>query len=283
MLRWNKTASAFVIVACGWSALGTRLPAQPPAVHYRNHAAMPPGAIGSWQVLQRGGPLRGYFQPVEIVAPSGAQVALAAQGQFERPSVRVNAGLLIGQVYRMRVTGIPLHMGEEVFPTLEVIDRTYPPPGRTEMFPITVELAQQDLELALEGKFVTRVIYLEDPQAALPVRRDPRAQEWFDVPPGEDPLQVADVMGRPMAILRMGSRAPIDPTRPSAKFLYGSPPFQRLRPAPWPLPPVTPQPGPPAGQPTTAPPVGNSASRPTLQRPAIARGPSNSNQVRSSR
>jgi len=67
-------------------------------------------------------------------------------------------------------------------------------------------LAENDLELALAGKFVTRVIYIEDPRNALPVAQEPGKQEWFDARPGEDPLQVADVLGRPVAIVRIGGR-----------------------------------------------------------------------------
>ena len=37
------------------------------------------------------------------------------------------AGMLIGQVYRLRVTNIPHQPGVEVFPTIQVIDRLYPP------------------------------------------------------------------------------------------------------------------------------------------------------------
>ena len=56
----------------------------------------------------------------------------------------------------------------------------------------------------------------------------PREQDWFDARPGEDPLQVADTLGRPMAILRMGARIPENAARPSLQFLYNCPPFRNL-------------------------------------------------------
>lgn len=149
----------------------------------------------------RGGPLPGFFQPVEIKAPCGALISLAAEGQFDQPQQGSRkVGLLIGSVYRLRVTGIPLAAGLEVFPTVEIIDRTYPPIGMELRFPIPIELSEKDLRLALEGKFVTRVIYMEDPRNALPARENPQAQEWFETKPGEDPLAVADALGRPVAI-----------------------------------------------------------------------------------
>lgn len=237
--RWKNAARISIVVAVGlWAA---PLWAQQPQLHMQHDASTPPGAIGRWQ-LRRGGPLRGYFQPVEIRSPSGARIAPAVDGAFAKPQPGLAAGMLIGAVYRFKVTGIPLQEGRELFPTLEVIDRTYPPTFRAQQFPIVVELAQNDLELALKGHYVTRVIYLEHPRGALPVPADPQRQEWFDVRPGEDPLRVADALGRPVAILRIGARVPANPARPSLKFLYGCPP---LRPLEMPARPAAPPAAPP--------------------------------------
>ena len=46
--------------------------------------------------------------PVEIEAPAGASVSLAVDDQFTPPTpAPLKAGMLIGSVYWMRVTGIP--------------------------------------------------------------------------------------------------------------------------------------------------------------------------------
>ena len=126
-------------VPCGW--------AQEPAVHYWHQGVMPPGAIGSRQ-LQRGGPLAGFFQPVEIKAPPGVSISLAVANQFgpaQKAPRRV--GLLIGSVYRLRVTNIPLPQAEgmEIFPTIEIIDRTYAPADQQVRFAIPVEIASKHL------------------------------------------------------------------------------------------------------------------------------------------
>jgi hypothetical protein len=155
-------------------------------------------------------------------------ISLVEGAGFEVPSPAPRkAGLLIGQVYRLRVTNIPLHAGLEVFPTIEVIDRLYPPPNQMWRFPIEIELSLADLVLALEGKFVTRVIYLEDPMFALPVPKDPNAQDWFETAPGTDPLAVADQLGRPVAIVRMGARHPDRNPGAGTDFFFGSPPLVR--------------------------------------------------------
>ncbi|MBI1904576.1 MAG: hypothetical protein HYS13_26065 [Planctomycetia bacterium] len=214
-----------------WLLLAGTLPtegrAQGPQRHPLFDSQMPPGAIGRVQVIQRGGAFSGHYQAVEVRAPQGGAIALAADGRFVEPASPVRAAVLLGEVYRLRVSGIPQHEGEELYPTIEIIDRTYPPPGREAQFPIIVELSQRDMELALAGRYVTRVIYLEDPTSALANRNDPKAQEWFDVGK-KDPLHVADALGRPVAILRIGSRVPLDAGHPELSFLYGCPPFQPL-------------------------------------------------------
>ncbi|MCS7303552.1 MAG: hypothetical protein NZ602_00385 [Thermoguttaceae bacterium] len=217
--------SAAPKVLSGTAALG-----QPP-VHFQHEGILSPGHIAAGR-LPRGGPVVGYFQPVEIKAPIGVSVALAEGSQFgplEPAPVRV--GLLIGPVYRLRVTNIPRHPGEEVYPTIELIDRLYAPLGQEARFAIPIQLHQEDLELALAGKLVTRIIYLEDPQRALPVAAQVASGEnWFEAPPGQDPLAVADQLGRPVAILRIGGRVPLDPEQPEPEFMGPAAPYQRLPP-----------------------------------------------------
>ncbi len=203
--------------------MATRLSAQQPVIHYEHAGVLVPGAIGGQQLL-RGGPLPGYFQPVEIQAPEGASVSLAVADQFTQPlKAPVKAGMLIGSVYRLKVTGIMRREGVEVFPTIEVIDRLYPPAGQEVRFPIPVEITLEDLYVAIEGHFVTRVVYLEDPKRAAPTASDLRHQSWFEVHPHDDPLAVADQLGRPMAILRIGARVPGNSDEPGGEFMYHSP------------------------------------------------------------
>lgn len=229
-IRRQRVIQSAVIAILTCFVLSGSLLAQAPGVHYLHQGIMPPGAIGSMQ-LARGGPVVGFFQPVELRAPSGTSISLAEEGGFTQlQPAPLKAGLLIGQVYRLRVTGIPLRPGMEVFPTVEVIDRLYAPRGQERRFPIVVELSEEDLSLALAGKFVTRVIYLEDPHTALPVPEDPSRQSWFEAGPGHDPLAVADELGRPMAILRMGARFPDQAMGPDMSFLFGCPPLERYEP-----------------------------------------------------
>jgi hypothetical protein len=216
MLRW----AVLVCLAFAAPAAGQDRP-----VHWRHDGVMPPGAIGR-QRLMRGGPLSGYCQPVEVRAPQGARIAPAVDRGFGDPSPeRLLVGLQIGPIYRFRVTDIPENPGVEVFPTVEMIDRLYPPQGQSLKFPVPVDLTLDELLMAAEGKFVTRVIYVEDPNLAIPIaEKTPSQTRWMDVRAGGDPLVTADGLGRPIAILRMGGRVP-EPNQTDDAFMYCSPPM----------------------------------------------------------
>lgn len=176
--------------------------------HYGHSINLPPGTIAQGQLAHIPA-LHGYVQPVEIIAPKGARVAVRQQGRFATSTAGpLRMGLFIGPVYHLQVTNIPFQTGYEVYPTVELVNRLYPPEGSKLRFPIPIQLTQEELEMALSGRFVTRVIYLEDSANALGQRSDPELQDYFETPANDDPLQVADRLGRPMAILRMGSRVP---------------------------------------------------------------------------
>ena len=225
----RRVVGTVVVVLLLGSLPAPEVSAQNPAVHRLYQGVMPPGAIGSLQ-LQRREPLSGFFQPVEIKAPPGVLISLAEQGDFGvAEPAPIRAGMLIGSVYRICVMNIPLHAGMEVFPTVEVIDRLYAPRGQELRFPIQIDLTLEDLVLALEGKYVMRVVYLEDPRAALPINEGPR-QQWFEAGPGRDPLAIADQLGRPVAILRLGARLPSNSNAPDMQFLFGCPPVAKYPP-----------------------------------------------------
>jgi hypothetical protein len=237
-------AALGLLALCGGLAATPALAQQQPRdAYYRFSGTTPPGVIGQWALLG-GAPLRDYYQPVEIKGPAGLQVAVAVDGDFTQLEPAPSRfGLLIAPVYRFRVTNIPNQEGLEVFPTVELIDRTYPPCGQALQFPIPIDLTEEDLNLALAGKFVTKVIYVEDPQKALPVVENRNTGRWYDAGPTANPLLVADQQGRPVAILRMGGRTPHDnmggwepslmgsgaalikfPPRPPQKFIEPGPP-----------------------------------------------------------
>lgn len=193
--------------------------------HFRDSGLHPPGQVGQG-LLSRGGPIPGYFQPIEVRAPQGTQLAFVANGQFG-PSLLAptKAGMLIGAVYRMKITNIPGLEGVEVFPSIEVINRIYPPRGLAAKFAIPIQLSLREIKMAVQGFYVTRVIYLEDPTNPIPVDEPIGRQRTLDISYTEDPLHVADKLGRPVAILRIGSRYP-QLNAQTGRFMFSSPPIQ---------------------------------------------------------
>jgi uncharacterized repeat protein (TIGR01451 family) len=169
---------------------------------------------------------------VRIRAPQGARIALAMEGSaLQWYPDELLAGAAIGAVYRFSVTDIPNLPNVEIFPTVELIDRLYPPPGLALRYPIPIELTLEELELAAAGAFVTRVIYIEDPHQALPVNQNRDAdQPWFEAASGDDPLVAADRFGRPVAILRIGGRVPSATGEPGS-WLQGAPPLTMFDPS----------------------------------------------------
>jgi uncharacterized repeat protein (TIGR01451 family) len=139
----------------------------------------------------------------------------------------LQVGLLIGCDYRFRIAGIPYHAGQELFPTVTLLARTYPPQGQELDFPIVINLTLEDLELALAGRYIVRVIYLENPKTALPVHANSTEQISHDIRSG-DPIAIAATQGLPVAIVRIGGRIP-NLNAPNGmlnpEFCFGSPPW----------------------------------------------------------
>ena len=218
----------FAAVAIAFAVPSPALLAQSkalPNAHYFLDAKGEPGVVAGAAIARRV-PGVGSYQAVEVAGPKGVQVALAREGQFlptlEAP---VKVGMIVGAVYRVRVTGIPFRPGEELYPTIEVIDRVHAPSGREHRFPIPVVLEEADLRSALDGALVTRVIYLEDSELADPIAVQPNTQAVLDVGPMDNALKSADQLGRPVAILRIGSRVPANLQGDLTDFLYGCPPW----------------------------------------------------------
>lgn len=185
-------------------------------------ADMPAGVIGGARAVGRG-PIADFYQPVKFSGPAGAKFSLALGGEFQPAQPTPMAGLAIGRVYRFRISEIAGHPGAELYPTIEMIDRTYAPTALATSYPVPINLDEEDLRQALRGRLVTRVIYLEDPQTALAIPETPQTSRAMDISVHQDALEVADRFGRPVAIVRIGSLTP--PTAPALipQFFFGHP------------------------------------------------------------
>ena len=209
-LRFLGLGVCIAIVASSFTQTSTaQTPRKNRIKHQQIRSDLAPG-VAAFRAQMRDPKLVGHVQPVRIVSPFGSRISIW-YGRAFSPSGSNEAtyGMTIGPVYRLKVEDIPNQQGKQIFPSIEVVNRLQPPEGLEQKFPIEIVLTEDDLREAIAGRFVTKVIYLEDPEMAAPVRQLKDDQRYFDVAPGEDAYHTAKSLGRPMAIVKIGSRAPI--------------------------------------------------------------------------
>jgi uncharacterized repeat protein (TIGR01451 family) len=119
-------------------------------------------------------------------------------------------GLKVGVGYRLRLANLPERPGAELFPVIEVVGHLHRPEGiDPSRFPIRVTFSEEDLVDAVDrGRLVTLIVYLEDPDQALPMALPKDEIPVVTLSPTEEPLRVAKALGRVMAIVRVGGRHP---------------------------------------------------------------------------
>jgi len=220
--RWLITAGISVTgLAVSFLGHGHAI-AQQPINHEMIRGDMPPGMASQfYQMSDRS--LVGHAQPVQIVAENcTVEVGNAGGGFFNPQPTKMSVAMNAGFAYRFKLSNLPVPNanGQELYPSIEVLGRLNPPQGLESDFPIQVVVTRGDIQHALDGRLVTRVIYLEDPRGPLPHLHRPDEQPSLDVLRGQDPLRAAEKLGRPMAILRMGSRVPAPNDHPHS-FNFG--------------------------------------------------------------
>lgn len=205
-------------------------PAQQPVPvsnHELSFAGQPPGMV-AFHALIANPQWVALIQPVRLSVPAGASVSIWNGSEFA-PAIAPApvTGLAVGPVARYQVRFRHNDRDLEVYPSVELIGRLTPPPGLELKFPVDLVLTQDDLVQSCEGRMVTRVVYLENPETALPFGQKAGEQSFVDIGDWEDPLTVAARLGRPMAIVRMGSRIPT-PGEMDASFHFGGAPIQEF-------------------------------------------------------
>ncbi|MGL6194899.1 MAG: hypothetical protein ACRC2T_08770, partial [Thermoguttaceae bacterium] len=234
MNRRTYQIFSFTLIYVGFFACTVSAQFSTPNRHYVHTPGLPPGNVAkTWGNITS----QKYVQPIEFrfrVADDTVDkyvptFSFVGDSFFSEPiPAPAMVGLEVGSIYRFKISDIPYHEGRELYPTIEIIDRITTPRGKELEFPIVIELEQSDFDLALAGKFVTRVIYLEDPEIASPQRSDQEPVKQ-DVPSGVDPVIVADTLGKPVAIVRIGGRVP-NSFEPDPQFYYGFPKWTLLTP-----------------------------------------------------
>lgn len=153
-------------------------------------------------------------QVVRFQVPEGSTIEVLGPSPTPIPHTEAPATLTVGLKrgvgYRLRLSNIPEREGVELFPVVEVVGHLHRPDGiDPAKYPIRVILNLEDVDAVLnQSRMLTKVLYLEDPDQALPVRMAKDQIPVVSISPTENPLRVAAAMGRPMAIVRLGGRRP---------------------------------------------------------------------------
>jgi hypothetical protein len=121
-------------------------------------------------------------------------------------------------IYRLKITNIPGHPGVPFYPTLEIAPST----PRTDAYlthnAVPIEFTDEDFDQVSAGNFVTKVIYLPDPQHQELAIAGVETLVSTRLDPGVDPIAEADRRGTILAIVRLGG---IDLEMPGAATTMG--------------------------------------------------------------
>src|SRR5688572_25654617 len=203
-------------LALGLTALGCAFPKQhnlPPAAQLMEPG---PGV---------GGPGPGVLPPtlppamipvtlpsiqVLFARPEGMQIRYDVSGYtgFDSTPLVVPARQNFPQngIFRMKLTNIPGREGTELYPTIEIGPTT----PRSEAFlahnAIPVQFTEEDFDQVLAGNFVTKVIYLPDPEFQELALAGVETIVSTRLEPGVDPITEADRRGAILAVIRLGNK-----------------------------------------------------------------------------
>ena len=141
---------------------------------------------------------------VEVLGPAPEPVSLGDGKGL------ATFGFKVGQSYKLRIYDLPDRPGVEIYPVVDMVGHVHRPTGvDPAKFPVRIVIRRDDIDdVAGRGLLVTQVVYLEDPDQAVPLRLAKDDPPFVTLNPSEQPFQVARALGRVMAIVRLGGRQP---------------------------------------------------------------------------
>ncbi len=111
-----------------------------------------------------------------------------------------------GGIYRLKLTDIPGREGVELYPTIEIGLASYRTAAYLAHNAIAIQFTEDDLDQALSSNFVTKVIYLPDPEFQGEAISGIDTLVSNRLEPGLDPIVEADRRGSILAIVRLGNK-----------------------------------------------------------------------------
>ena len=147
------------------------------------------------------------FLFVTVETGPGAKVTWQPTGA-EETTTAGPVGLRPGYRHRFRVTDLSGLPGVTLYPSIEVRGSLVPRAGLPDVskHPVPILLTDHDVNRVLDGRLVTKVYYLEDPEKALGVTGTAGEAIEANADTEEAAIQEARARGRPMLIFRVGER-----------------------------------------------------------------------------
>lgn len=152
----------------------------------------------------------GATSQIQFVGEDGLTIAwdVSGSGTFDSAPLFVPGRQDFPQaaIYRLKLSNIPGRAGVTLYPTLEVAPVT----PRTDAFlahaAVPVQFTEEDFDQVVSGNFVTKVIYLPDPEFQELALSGVETLVSTRLDPGVDPVSEADRRGSILAVLRIGSK-----------------------------------------------------------------------------
>ncbi len=183
--------------------------------------AMP--AVGGYGPMMA--PMPAPTVQLQFSQPESMEIRYDASGsgQFDSEPLITPALQNFGQggLYRLKLTNIVGREGVELYPTIEIACATPRTGAYLAHNAIPIQFTPDDLDQVLTGNFVTKVIYLPDPEFQGPAIAGIDTVVSTRLDPGLDPIVEADRRGTILAILRVGNKD-IELGTEAAGGAYGS-------------------------------------------------------------
>ncbi len=214
---------AMMLVLAGCKTLNSRRPIGPhnlPPTQMMMHPGPGVGGPGPGVMMRAASPTipiggegmstQGPSSQIAFIGPDSMTVSwdIDAHGAFDSEPVVCpgRQNFPQGAIYRLKLTNIPGRAGTELYPTLEIGPAT----PRTDAYlahtPIPIQFTEEDFDQVQSGNYVTKVIYLPDPEFQDLALSGVETLVSTRLDPGVDPIVEADRRGSILAIVRLGNK-----------------------------------------------------------------------------
>ncbi|MDY3552012.1 DUF11 domain-containing protein [Gemmata sp. JC717] len=202
-------------VGQGLTAQPVPVPSQGPVGGVAGVGVPPAGPLGAPRMAGplepgTGAPVIAPLAAVKFLVPKDVRVTAFPGTPLSRiynaPAVM---GLRPGYAYRFELSNLPYLPGKTLYPEVEIRGTLVPRPGMKYMdYPLPIAFSQTDIERVIKGAVITKVVYLEDPEKALPTEVSPNNPVEMPDPTDAAAVKAATENGRLMAVVRLGNLKP---------------------------------------------------------------------------